>query len=94
MSLICRLLLGLLVLAWVAAVVVFLVALFGLFDQPQDPLGAVFLLPLGLPWNLLLRGAPGPTLPWLFAAAPLVNIALLYWLCRRRRQRRAGFDAA
>ncbi len=92
MSLICRLLLGLLVLAYAAAVAIFLVTVFGLFDQPEDPLGAVFLLPLGLPWNLLLRGAPTPLLPWLFAAAPLVNIALLLWLCRRKRRRSAGSD--
>ncbi|MEZ5864468.1 MAG: hypothetical protein R3D25_10535 [Geminicoccaceae bacterium] len=90
MGLICRLALGLLTLAWAAALAIFLIATFGLFDQPRDPLGGVYLLPLGLPWNLLIGSAPDPLRAWLAAAAPLVNIALLYGLCRWNRSRRAG----
>ena len=30
-----------------------LIGIFGWFGQEKDPLSGVFLLPLGLPWNLI-----------------------------------------
>lgn len=56
---------------------------FGLFGQQSDPLSGVFLLPLGLPWNVLgdrlgLGGVAVMTL------APAINAAILYWLAFRR----------
>lgn len=72
--------------AWVlylVALAVLLIGTFGLFGQERDPLSGVFLVPLGLPWNLMLDAFPEASLPWLAALAPLLNIAILTWLCRR-----------
>ncbi|OBV10589.1 hypothetical protein I603_1802 [Erythrobacter dokdonensis DSW-74] len=55
---------------------------FGLFGQERDPLSAVFLLPLGLPWNLV-GDRIGLAGPWLPILAPGINAAILYWLWRR-----------
>jgi hypothetical protein len=84
---ICRWLIAVLAAAYVAALAIFLVATFGLFGQAQDPLGGVFLIPLGLPWILLVDSAPENLWPWLAAAAPLVNLVLLAGLCRLARHR-------
>ncbi|WAT16961.1 hypothetical protein OZN62_08405 [Aurantiacibacter sp. MUD11] len=67
---------------YVLALGLLLVGTYGWFGQEQDPLSGVFLLPLGLPWNLLadalgLQGAA------LMAAAPMVNAAILFWLSKR-----------
>jgi len=55
---------------------------YGWFGTEQDPLSAVFLLPLGLPWNLLAdkAGIEGPAV---MIAAPAINAAILYWLWKR-----------
>ncbi|NJO67497.1 MAG: hypothetical protein HC826_00460 [Rhodospirillales bacterium] len=76
---------GVLILAYLFALALFFIALFGLFDQPRDPLGGVFLLPLGLPWNLFLGDTPDELRPWLTAAAPAINIFLLVGFCRAKR---------
>lgn len=77
---------GLIVAAFAAlyalALAILIIGAFGLFGQPRDPLSGVFLLPLGLPWNLWLDGAPEAALPWLAALAPALNMALLWLLCR------------
>ena len=69
--------------AWLVALAIFVVGTFGWFGQERDPLSGVFLLPLGLPWNQMIRGTPDAIRPWLACAAPLLNIAILAWLCRR-----------
>jgi hypothetical protein len=65
-------------------VALFLLAIgtFGWFGQEEDPLSAVFLMPLGLPWNILADriGLPGVAAGLL---APLVNAAILFWLWKR-----------
>ncbi|EDL47745.1 hypothetical protein [Erythrobacter sp. SD-21] len=55
---------------------------FGWFGQERDPLSGVFLMPLGLPWNLLgdRLGLGGPLLAIL---APAINAGILYWLWKR-----------
>jgi hypothetical protein len=68
--------------AYVVALAIYLTAVFGLFGQPRDPLGVVYLLPLGLPWNLLLENAAERLRPWLAALAPTINLVLLAGLCR------------
>jgi hypothetical protein len=78
----CRTLLLLLILAYAFALGVFLLALFGLAGMERDPLAGVFLIPLGLPWNLLVDAAPEPAWPWLAALAPCVNLGLLAFACR------------
>ena len=64
------------------AVFIWLVGTFGLFGQERDPLSAVFLLPLGLPWNFLgdRMGATGAALG---VGAPAINAAILFWIWRR-----------
>ena len=64
------------------AVLLLLVGTFGWFGQERDPLSGVFLLPLGLPWNLLADrlGASGY---WTALLAPAVKAALLFWLWKR-----------
>lgn len=71
---------------YVAALALYLVGTFGLFGQPSDPLSGIFLIPLGLPWTQAVDLAPEPLWPWLAAAAPLLNLIILHWLCRRFAQ--------
>jgi hypothetical protein len=64
------------------ALILLLIGRFGLFGSERDPLSGVFLVPLGLPWNRLTGWAPASLLPWLAAAAPLVNLVLIRLICR------------
>lgn len=89
MSGICRWLIGIGVVAWALALVLFVVGTYGLFGQQRDPLSGVFLIPLGLPWVLWLDGL-GETLRfWLGLLAPALNLVLLAFICRMLR-RNAG----
>ena len=67
---------------YAVAILLFLIGTFGWFGQERDPLSGVFLLPLGLPWNLL-----GLWLGFESAAlgvlSPAVNLTILYWLWKR-----------
>lgn len=83
MNAFCRMAIGLLGVAYLFALAILVIGTFGLFGQSPDPLSGVFLVPLGLPWNLMLDVFPEPLLPWLAAAAPLLNLAILFALCRR-----------
>ncbi|MGP1352259.1 MAG: hypothetical protein ACTS1Z_02960 [Parasphingopyxis sp.] len=67
---------------YAGAVLLYLVGTFGWFGQDRDPLSGVFLMPLGLPWNLLADriGIGGMAAALL---APAVNAAILLWLWRR-----------
>jgi hypothetical protein len=67
---------------YLLALAVFVVGTFGLFGQETDPLAGVFLIPLGLPWNRMIDVFPEPLWPWLAAAAPAVNLGVLWLLCR------------
>lgn len=67
---------------YLAALCLFAIGTFGLFGTEPGPLAGVFLVPLGLPWNMMLGYFPAPALPWLAAAAPLANLLLLWALCR------------
>ncbi|MFZ9395266.1 MAG: hypothetical protein ACO25F_04285 [Erythrobacter sp.] len=66
------------------ALALFLLAVgtFGWFGQAKDPLAGVFLMPLGMPWNILgdRIGLAGPLLG---VASPAINTAILYWLWKR-----------
>jgi hypothetical protein len=75
---------------YLGALALFAVGTFGLFGSPQGPLAGVFLVPLGLPWNLLLEGASEGARPWLAALAPLVNLLVLLGLCRLNAARRGS----
>ncbi|MBH5321180.1 hypothetical protein I5L03_01115 [Erythrobacter sp. JGD-13] len=67
---------------YVIAVFLLLVGTYGWFGQERDPLSGIFLMPLGLPWNLLgeQAGLGGPALG---IGAPLINAAALYWIWKR-----------
>jgi hypothetical protein len=84
----CRVLIGLFGALYVIALVILVIGTFGLFGQPRDPLSGVFLMPLGLPWNQWIDSFPEPLWPWLAAAAPLINLGLLWLICRTIRRAR------
>ncbi len=77
----CRAVFYLVVLLYAVALFLFLSGTFGWFGVEQDPLAGVFLIPLGLPWNLLVDLLPEPVWPWAAAAAPVINILILRGLC-------------
>ena len=72
-------------LAYLAVLGLFVISLWGLFGQSQDPLGGVFLLPLGLPWNLMLDRLTGMSTTALLVA-PALTLAILIFLARRSRR--------
>lgn len=72
---------------YLAALAVLLIGTYGLFGQERDPLSGVFLLPLGLPWTLMLGHVGDVVAPWLAALAPLLNLSVLALICRRRKGR-------
>lgn len=67
---------------YLVALALLAISTFGLFGQERDPLGGVFLIPLGLPWNLLLD-----RLGFANAAtailAPAINALILYGIWRK-----------
>ena len=75
---------------YVAALALFVIGTFGLIGQEQDPLAGVFLIPLGLPWNLWLDGLPDAVRLWLAVLAPALNMFLLAALCRIATSSRSG----
>ena len=69
---------------WAGATFIFLTGTFGWFGQPPDPLSGVFLLPLGFPWILAIELVPEAIKPVFAVIVPLVNLAILVVLCRKR----------
>jgi hypothetical protein len=84
----CRLVVLLFGLAYVVALGLMVIGTFGLFGSEKDPLAGVFLVPLGWPWNLFVEAAPESSWPWLAATAPVLNLALIAFVCRHLRRRR------
>jgi len=72
---------------WAAALVLLAIGTFGWFGQERDPLSGVFLVPLGMPWNLLFEVPEGARLLW-GVLAPGVNLSILVLLCRFLPRRR------
>jgi len=66
------------------ALVLFLIGTFGWFGQEKDPLSAVFLLPLGLPWNVLADRI-GLAEPITASLAPMLNAGILFWFWKVRK---------
>jgi hypothetical protein len=83
MHLLCTVAVRALIILYLGAVLLFLIGSFGLFGYDRDPLSGIFLVPLGFPWNRLLDWFPEPLWPWLAAAAPIITIGLLRFLCSR-----------
>lgn len=68
--------------AYCFALFILLTGTFGWFGQEKDPLSGVFLLPLGLPWNLV--ELPDRFLPLLGVVSPIINFGALWLFCRWR----------
>lgn len=66
--------------AYAAALVIYLVGAYGLFGVAHDPLSGIFLVPLGLPWNLLADLVPVRFNAVVGILAPMVNLGILRWL--------------
>ena len=84
----CRWVFRLFVLLYLVAFGLFLVGNLGLFGSDSGPLAGIFLIPLGLPWNLLLDSFSGDGLARIGLLAPLANIILLGAACRWLNVRR------
>jgi hypothetical protein len=91
---ICRILVGLFVLAWLAGIGMFAALEWGgVSSGTLDLLTALVMTPLGLPWNLIAMAVAGKTAKMIIALlAPVVNLAILAGLCAfiRRRLRPAA----
>ena len=71
---------------YLVALALLAISTFGLFGQARDPLGGVFLLPLGLPWNLL-ADRMGIVSAAVVIIAPVVNLAILFGVWKMRSGR-------
>ncbi len=78
-------------LAFLVALGIFASNMLGLFGQSPDPLAGIYLLPFGLPWNLLGIESPDPFPLIIGLGAPLLNLAILWglwrWTAKRKRRR-------
>jgi hypothetical protein len=81
MSRLCRVGCWAFLVLYLLALAVLAIGTFGWFGAEPDPLSGVFLIPLGLPWNLLVDSLPEPLWPWLAAAAPALNLLLVRFVC-------------
>jgi hypothetical protein len=90
MSRACRFVTAAFAVLYACALGLFAIGTLGLFGAEQDPLSGVFLLPLGLPWNQWVGGAPDVLRPWLAALAPLLNLLILWAACRAWHRRKPG----
>jgi len=81
---VCRIILGVLAVAYLLALAVFAAGTFGWLGADRDPLSGVYLIVLGMPWVLLPFDAVvgEAALPAVGVLAPLVNLAILWALCR------------
>ncbi len=65
-------------LAYVCAAAIFVTGTLGLFGQSKDPISGIFLLPLGLPWNLTSQFFAESLDQWIVIFAPLINLLILW----------------
>ena len=69
----CRILTWLFGLLYILALVLLLIGTFGMLGSEPDPLAGVYLVPIGLPWILLVDQMPEPLWPWLAAMARCIR---------------------
>ena len=80
---ICRIVTGLMVLAWVAGVALFFISeSTGIYVL--DLLTALIMTPLGLPWNLtpIFTGGSETVRMIIALGAPIINIVIVWGLCK------------
>ena len=80
---ICRIITGLMTLAWIAGVALFFIN-HNLHNDALDILTALVLTPLGMPWILtpvFIGGSEGMRLG-LALGAPVINILIIWGLCK------------
>lgn len=77
---------GLLV-AWLVALALLAIGTFGLFGQEREPLSAIFVLPLGLPWTFLFSSLSDAGGPWVAILSPLLKIIIFASLARMAKPR-------
>ena len=82
----CRIGVILFAVLYLLALAVFIIGTFGLFGAEPDRVSAVYLIPLGLPWNRFIDEAARELWPWLAAAAPALNLAIIALACRLLRR--------
>ena len=80
---VCRLILALYLLLYLAALYIAVVGSFGLLGHEPEALASVFLVFIALPWTFL----PGPiVIPQVLRAlAPLLNAWLIHRVCSKER---------
>ena len=80
---ICRIITGLMVLAWVAGVAFFFISE-STGNYTLDLLAALIMTPLGLPWNLtpIFTGGSDVMRMVIALGAPIINILIVWGLCR------------
>ncbi|MEH6547570.1 MAG: hypothetical protein V7701_14125 [Sneathiella sp.] len=81
----CRFLVIAFAILYAVALGLFLVGTFGWFGQDTGPLAGIFLIPLGLPWSLI--EVPDAMLMPVAIGAPLLNLIILWVICRLIRKR-------
>jgi len=91
----CKAITGLLVLAWIAGVALFF-ANMGVENDVLDLLTALIMTPLGLPWNLtpIFSGGSQTMRMVVALAAPVINIIIVWLLCRALAGRGRSGEAA
>ncbi|MDB6179702.1 hypothetical protein PAF17_19835 [Paracoccus sp. Z330] len=67
---------------YLAALCLLAIGTFGLFGQESDPLSAVFLIPMGLPWVMFLDNLPEALRMTSAILAPLLNLVLIATICK------------
>jgi hypothetical protein len=82
----CRSVVAIMTLLYLVALGLFVIGALGWFGQEPTPLAGVFLVPLGLPWNLWLDPLPEALRPWAAGLTPLLNISVVAVLCRVLRR--------
>ena len=80
----CKWFIGMFVVLYALALALLAIGMFGLFGQPLEPLAGIYVILLGIPWSMAIIPAPPLLSPWLGALAPMVNLGLFIWLCRRK----------
>jgi hypothetical protein len=70
------------VVAYVAALAIWIIGNYGLFGQERDPLSAVFLVILGQPWIRLTAVLPENLRSLAGALSPMPTLVILYILQR------------